>query len=99
MKAEIREDAFQRVADTINDVVRVTVAANLPVLLKQEMECGEGDCGPLLVAAIAGIISAAGVIAAGFEPTLKSDVLSGMVQQQFDAGRADGFAAESGVRQ
>jgi hypothetical protein len=71
-----------------------TVAANLSIILREEAENGE-EVGPLLVAVLAGMVSAAGRLCASWEPSLDGDALSRIIAEQFNSGRADQFARDT----
>ena len=93
-------DPFQRVADGINEVVYAAVAMNLPSLLDAERGTHQKDVGELIVAMLAGVVSAAGRLCAAYEPTINGDMIASAFVDQFNAGRADHFAqAQRGVTQ
>jgi hypothetical protein len=84
------DDAFQAVADRINKRVRDVVADELTRLSRFGVEPEDGSgFGPTVVAAVAAMLNAAGYLTASFEPHVRGDVMSGVAQSQFDAGRED----------
>ncbi len=83
-------DDFQRVGDEINNAVRAVVAEKLRSLLADgTLSERSDDSGQMIVAAMSGMISAAGYLCASFEPSLDGDVMAGVVRDQFNAGRED----------
>lgn len=89
VEAEV-DDAFQRVADTINDLVQKTIQLNFPMLLAAEGKGETDDVGSLCIAVLAGTLSAAGAIAAGWEPALDvGELAEKVLVEQFMQGRAD----------
>lgn len=83
-------DAFQAVADRINQRIREVVSDELGDLLRNgELPEDASGAGPTVMAAIAAMIHSAGYLTGSFEPHLKGDVVAGIVQAQFNEGRRD----------
>lgn len=84
------DDAFQAIADRINQRVREVVSEELRDLLTtSQLPSDASGAGPTIVAAIAAIIHSAGYLTGSFEPHIKGDVVAGIVQAQFNDGRRD----------
>ena len=73
---------FQFVADAVNDAVRKAVAETLRDTLDEA-----NPAGPDIVAAISGIVTAAGYLCGNFEPSLRGELFSGVLVEQFNEGR------------
>jgi hypothetical protein len=87
------EASFNAAANAMNEIVRAAWSANMPQLL--HYYASENDAGPVIVAGLAGIVTALGFIVAGFEPGMNAEVLARMLVDQFNEGRKAYFQMQS----
>lgn len=84
------QDAFQAVADDFNVALAAFVSEKLNGLLEEgDLPKDASGAGPTVVAAVAAIINCAGRLCGSFEPHINGDVMASVVEDQFNAGRAD----------
>ena len=81
------DDQFQRVGDAMNLKFQQCFQREFVKLGKKWPN--PDDASVLVVATLAGAISAIGYVAASFDQHIDNDLLGSIVREQFDAGRAD----------